>query len=109
MSVALTSSLFQPEVSIPSVPLAGDSFAITCILDGVVEKLVGVKVDVEFINPPGGVPINQSLEGSAYVRQQIFDPVKTSDVGNYTCRVVISYLGKRPLMNYDNGTLQIKS
>ena len=109
MSVALTSSLFKPEVHIPSVPVAGDSFAITCILDGVVEKLVGVKVDVEFINPPGGVAVNQIREGSAYVRQQNFNPVKTSDVGNYTCRVVISDLGKRPLMNYGNGTLQIKS
>ena len=109
MSVALTSSLFKPEVSIPSVPVAGDSFAITCILDGVVETLVGVKVDVEFINPPGRVPTNQSLEGSAYVKQLIFNPVKTSDVGDYTCQVVISDLGKRPLMNYGNATLQIKS
>ena len=89
--------------------MAGDSFAIACILDGVVERLVGVEVDIIFVDPPGGVSVNQSQHGSGYVRQQVFNPVTTSDVGNYTCQVRISYLMKRPLMNYSNGTLRIKS
>ena len=107
--IALSSSLFKPEVSVPGVPVAGDSFAITCTLDGVVEKLVGVQVDVEFINSPGGVSINQTEKVSTYMREQIFDPGRTSDVGNYTCRVVITFMRIRPLVNYGSGNLQIKS
>ena len=57
-------------------------------------------VTLVYIHSQGGTAGEQSQDGSAYIRQHIFNPVMTDDAGTYTCRVTVnttsggSYIGQ---------------
>ena len=94
LNLALSGSLFLPDVIIPGVPTAGDNFNIICRLDGVVERLVNTpQVVLAFVSPLGGASGEQSQDGLAFIRPRIFNPMEISDVGNYTCAASIISLG----------------
>ena len=108
--VALSNNLFKPDIIIPDVPTAGDSFNIICRLDGVVEKLVGtLTVILSFPNPPGGAPGDQSRDGLSYVRPRFFNPVTTGDVGTYICLATVISSSGSAFISTSSGIFQIKS
>ena len=49
----------------------------------------GTSVILSFVSSPGGVSGNQFLNGSAIIKSRMFNPVRTSDSGSYTCRSTI--------------------
>ena len=108
--VALSNDLFKPDIIIPGVPTAGDSFNIICRLDGVVEKLVGMlTVSLSFISPLGGVSGQLSQDGLSYVRPRFFNPVTTGDVGTYICLATVISSSGSAFISTSSGIFQIKS
>ena len=76
------------------MPTAGDNFNVTCRLAGVVERLVSsTSINLSFVSSPGGVSGNQTLNGSAVIRSLMFNPVRTSDSGTYTCVSMVNVPG----------------
>ena len=107
--VALNGNLFTPDVIIPGAPTAGDEFNITCRLDGVVERFVGMQaVSLSFSNTPG-MPGQQSQDGLAYSRSFFFNPVTSGDIGTYTCIATVISSSGSAFVSSSSETLQIKS
>ena len=107
--IALSNDLFIPDIIIPGVPTTGDSFNITCRLAGVVERLVsGTSLILSFVSSPGGVSGDLALNGSAFIRSHIFNSVRTSDSGLYTCVSMVIVPGG-VLSASTNKILQIES
>ena len=76
------------------MPTAGDNFNITCRLAGVVERLVSsTSINLSFVSSPGGISGNQILNGSAVIKSLMFNPVRTSDSGTYTCVSMVNVPG----------------
>ena len=109
--VALSNAVFTPRIIIPGVPTAGDNFNIICRLDGVVERMVGERVDMSFRSggTQGGTLGAQSQNGSAYILPHIFNPGMTDDVGTYTCRVTVEPPSGSFFTDQTSEELQIKS
>ena len=107
--VGLSNNLFTPDIIIPGLPTAGDTFSIICKLAGVVERLVsGISVTLSFVSSPGGVSGDQFLNGSVFIKSRMFNPGRTSDSGLYTCVSMIIVNGD-VLTASTNGILPVKS
>ena len=107
--VALSNDLFIPDIIIPGVPTAGDKFNITCRLAGVAKRLVsGTQVMLLFVSSPGSVSGDQALNGSAFIRSRMFNSVRSSDSGLYTCLSMVALPGG-VLSASTNEILQIES
>ena len=50
-------------------------------------------INLSFVSSPGGVSGNQTLNGSAVIRLLMFNPVRTSDSGTYTCVSMVNVPG----------------
>ena len=108
--IELTDDLITPDVTIFGDPLDGESFNLTCTLDGIVGMLVGAMVDLSFVDPQGGMLGELSIEdGSTYTRNLFFDIGKTSDAGNYTCvaTVDVTYVQSSNFTLQSNDSQQI--
>ena len=108
--LALSDAGFTPRVIIPGVPTAGDNFSIICILDGVIERLAvtPLNVTLSFDVSPGGMTGSQSRNGSAYIREHVFNPTRTSDAGVYRCSVP-TFLSSGKFLAFINEDLHTQS
>ena len=65
-------------------------------------------VTLSFVMSPGGMTGNQSQNGSAYIKEHVFNPARTSDAGVYRCNVS-TILSSIEFLSYIEEELQIQS
>ena len=86
--VALSNNLFTPVIIVPGIPTAGENFAITCRLDGVVERLATRRVTLALFGKVSATVVATDIGTPVIVSHQ-FTPVRTSDAGSFTCDAII--------------------
>ena len=108
---SLSASLVPPQVITVSIEVqgssvAGDEYSITCTVMEDIEGLTNSPT-LRWVDPDGNtvsgelITVNETTDMSA-TQTLTFDPLRTSDGGNYTCQVMLV----SPPGNIENSTIQ---